>query len=213
MADAVQRVSDMLSAPMEQVITSLGTGIARAQRELDRYAIESQREINQDPLLVEAGLQATFYQIPKAELELTMAIALEGEPAAPKTVSRATRAAASLQAVRLKQLHLQPVNAAYTNQFGFDVQASSKLKLTIVPVPPPGAEAAITPQLSRDEVEKIASTKLAAAQSARLAVNFNGQVRLWFVLQYTLEGDVVRRLALVVIDDHTKKIVKAETGN
>ena len=209
MADTVQRVSDLLSAPMEQVITALGTGIARAQRELDRYAIESQREINQDPLLSEVGLQATFYQIPKAELELTMAIAMEGEPTTAKAVGRGTRAV--LPALRLKQLHLQPVNAAYTNQFSFDAQASSKLKLTIVPVPPPGAEAAITPQLSREEVEKIASSKLVAAQAARLAVNFNGQVRLWFVLQYVLEGDAVRRLALVVIDDQTKKIVKAET--
>jgi len=209
MADTVQRVSDLLSAPMEQVITALGTGIARAQRELDRYAIESQREINQDPLLSEVGLQATFYQIPKAELELTMAIAMEGEPTTAKAVGRGARAV--LPALRLRQLYLQPVNAAYTNQFSFDVQASSKLKLTIVPVPPPGAEAAITPQLSREEVEKIASSKLVAAQAARLAVNFNGQVRLWFVLQYVLEGDAVRRLALVVIDDQTKKIVKAET--
>jgi hypothetical protein len=211
MADTVQRVSDMLSAPMEQVITALGTGIARAQRELDRYAIESQREINQDPLLSEAGLQATFYQIPKAELELTMAIAREGEPTTAKAAGRGTRAA--LPVFRLKQLHFQPVNAAYTSQFSFDVQASSKLKLTVVPVPPPGAEAAITPQLSREEVEKIASSKLVAAQAARLAVNFNGQVRLWFVLQYVLEGDAVRRLALVVVDDQTKKIVKAETGS
>jgi hypothetical protein len=71
MANNVTKVTEMLSAPMEQVIVSLGLGIARAQRELDRYAIEIQREIEQDPVLSEAGLQATFYQIPRAELELT----------------------------------------------------------------------------------------------------------------------------------------------
>ena len=45
MADNISKISDMLSAPMEEVIVALATGIARAQRELDRYAIEAQREI------------------------------------------------------------------------------------------------------------------------------------------------------------------------
>lgn len=208
MADNIDRVTDMLSAPMEQVIVALGTGIARAQRELDRFALQTQREIDEDPLLSEAGLQATFYQIPRAELELTMAIALEEDRPAPQA---AGLAAAPTQALRpLKQLHLQPVNAAYTNQFNYDVQASSKLKLTVVPVPPPAAEAAVTPKQTQAQVRATAQPKLAAVTDARLAVNFNGQAHLWFVLQYRVEGDALQRLALVVVDDETGQIVKAE---
>lgn len=210
MADNIQRVTDMLSAPMEQVIVALGTGIARAQRELDKFAIQTQREIDEDPLLSETGLQATFYQIPRAELELTMAIALEEDTQTPRTIAIGPTAA-PIRALRtLKQLHLQPVNAAYTNQFSYDVQASSKLKLTIVPVPPPAADAAVTPKRTQDQVRAIAQPKLTSATDARLAINFNGQARLWFVLQYRVESDTLKRLALVVVDDETGQIVKSE---
>jgi hypothetical protein len=213
MADEIRRVADVLSAPMEQVIVALGTAIGRAQRELDRFAIQTQREINEDPTLAENGLQPTFYQIPRAELELTTAIVLEDEssttpvsppPAVGPAVGTIVKGAA------LRRVHLQPVNAAYANQFNFDVHASSRVKLTIVPVPPPAADGAVTPRLSQEEVVKIASAKLVTATNVRLAVNFNGQTRLWFVVQYQNEGDTTRRLALVVVDDETRQIVKAE---
>ena len=206
MADEIRRVADSISAPIEHVIVALGTAIGKAQQELDRFAIDTQRLINQDPLLSENGLQATFYQIPRAELELTTAIAMEEESGAP-----ATRAAGSiLAATALKRVHLQPVNATYTNQFNFDVQASSKIKLTIVPVPPPAGESAAAPRLTNEEVTKIATPKLVNARNARLSLNFNGQARLWFVLQYEVTGDATNRLALVVIDDETRQIVKSE---
>jgi hypothetical protein len=213
MSVPAQRVADLISAPMEAVIIALATGIAQAQRELDRQAIEMQREILEDPLLSEFGLQATFYQIPRADLELSIAIALE-EGTPPRAATSPRAIAAPLQAARLAQLHLQPVNAAYTNQFSFDVNAASKLKLSIVPVPPPGAEGAFAPRLTRDQVLTTAQPRLVGGANppadARLAVNFNGQGRLWFVLQYRLQGDGLTRLALVVIDDDTGQIVKAE---
>jgi hypothetical protein len=214
----VERVSDMLSAPMEAVIIALGTGIARAQRELDRFAIETQREINQDPQLAEFGLQATFYQMPRAELELTMAIALE-EQEQPATRSQASggAAASALQPFRLRQLHIQPVNAAYTNLFSYDVRASSTLKLTIVPVPPPLADEAAGSRLSQDDVLGLARPHLVPGPDgqsppadARLSATFDSRARLWTVLEYRLEGDQVRRLALVVVDDDTGQVVKAE---
>jgi len=203
MADEIKRVTDMLSAPMEQVIVSLGTGIARAQRELDRFALESQREIAEDPLLADTGLTGTFYQIPVAELELTMAIALEEEPPPATPPASGTLVRAPI----LRQIHLQPVNASYNNHFSFDVNAASKLKLKLVPVPPPGGEG-VAPSLTRDKVLDIAKPKLTADADARLSANFNGQMRTWFVLQYRFEGDTVKRLALVVVDDATGQIIK-----
>jgi hypothetical protein len=219
MSDPVQRVTDMLSAPMEAVIIALGAGIAQAQRELDRFALQTQREIDEDPELAEAGLQATFYQIPRAELELTIAIALEEEQRPPAAVphSATTRA---LQPYRLRQLQLQPVNATYKNQFNYDVNAASKLKLTIAPVPPPASDTGLAPRLSATEVQKIAAGQLVPgpnneipAPDTRLATNFNVQRRLWFVLQYRITGDSTARVALVVIDDLTGAVVKAEKGS
>jgi hypothetical protein len=211
MTEDIKKVADMLSAPMEEVIAALGTGIARAQRELDRYAITAQQEIDQDPLLSEAGLQATFYQIPRAELELNIAIALE-ENTKPVTSGNTLTAisATALKASSIRQIHLQPVNASYANQFNFNTQASSKVKLTIVPVPPPGADGIVSPRMKQDEVLKIAQDKFVSAQNARVSFNFNGRSRVWVVLQYALEGDTTRRLALIVIDDDTGAIIKSE---
>ena len=211
MANIVTKVTEMLSAPMEQVIVSLGLGIARAQRELDRYAIDIQREIEQDPVLSEAGLQATFYQIPRAELELTMAIAIENEAPAQQTAApQALSIASSIQALPLKTIHFQPVNASYTNQFSYDVNASSKLKLTVVPVPPPAADTSVTPRLTQEEVLEIVKGILLADASLRTSINFNGRSRVWVILQYRLDGDQTIRLVLIVVDDDTGKIIKTE---
>lgn len=206
MADPIQTAVEALSAPIEEVIAALGTGIARAQRELDRMALDGQREIDEDPVLAETGLQATFYQIPKADLELSVAVALEKVPQTtppPKPVF-------PFRLPVLSAIHLQPVNAKYTNQFSFDVQASSKVKLTIVPVPPPGGDAEVIPNMTRDEVLELAQPHLNQTTEARVAVNFNGRARTWFVLQFKRTGDVTQRLALVVIDDDTRQIIKVD---
>ena len=211
MSNGADRLKDLLSAPMEAVIIALGVGIAKAQRELDLHAIELQREINEDPLLSEYGLQATWYQIPKAELELNVAVAMEDKGDTTKAApARALPVTKSLAAYRLKQIHFQPVNAAYQNQFDYNVQASSKLKLSFVPVPPPVAEGAVAPKMSQEEVLKAAAKYLKpeGEKPARLAVNFNGQGRLWFVLQYRLEDSELTKLAMAVVDDDTGEVVK-----
>jgi hypothetical protein len=204
-----QRPLDLLSSPMQAVITALGVGIAQAQRELDRYAIETQREINEDPLLSEYGLRATWYQMPRTDLELTTAIAMEEQTdiEGPEV----------LRPYGLRQIHLQPINAFYANQFDYDVQASSKIKLAIVPVPPPAAEEAVVPRRDRADVIDIARPHLVTEDDgttlradSRLAVNFNGQARVWFVVQYILEDDQFRRLALVTVDDDTGQVVRHE---
>jgi hypothetical protein len=214
MTNGTQKIADLLSAPMEAVIVALGVSIARAQQELDRHSIDTQRDINEDPELAEIGVQATWYQMPRVELELTMAIAMEERKTPPTgtPAPRGTRAAAVLEKFPIKQLYLQPVNATYNNQFNFNVNAASKVKLTIMPVPPPTAETGVTALLQRDEVLKIAQPALVVDANARLAVNFNGQARLWYVVQYKPVGDETTRLALVVVDDETKAIVKQVKG-
>jgi hypothetical protein len=155
-------------------------------------------------------LQATWYQIPKAELELNIAVAMEDKGDATKGDARALPVTKSLAAYRLKQIHFQPVNATYQNQFDYNVQASSKLKLSFVPVPPPVAEGAVAPKMSQEEVLKAAAKYLKpeGEKPARLAVNFNGQGRVWFVLQYRLEDSDLTKLAMVVVDDDTGEVVK-----
>ena len=214
MSNGSQRISELLSTPMEAAIVGLATGIARAQSELDRHSIQLQREIDEDPELAELGLHATWYQMPRAELELTMTITLEEEPAANLASPRGSgplRASSLLAQNQLRAIRLTPVNALYKNQFDFDVTASSKLTLTFVPVPPPVGEKAAPAIMTRDDVVKIAGPNLKGETDTRLSVNFNGASRLWFVLEYRLEGDVVVRRALVVVDDETGNVIKTES--
>jgi hypothetical protein len=213
MSNGSDRISELLSTPMEAAIVGLAVGIARAQTELDRHSIQLQREIDEDPELTELGLHATWYQMPRAELELTMTITLEEDttPQASPSLAGPTRASNFLAANQLKAIRLTPVNAFYKNQFDYDVTASSKLNLTFVPVPPPVGDKVAPALMTRDDVVKIAEPNLKNETDTRLSVNFNGAARLWFVLEYRLEGDVVVRRALVVVDDETGHVIKTES--
>jgi hypothetical protein len=214
MSNGSDRISELLSTPMEAAIVGLAVGIARAQSELDRHSIQLQREIDEDPELAELGLHATWYQMPRAELELTMTVTLEEAPAAsvaPPGVAGPLRASGLLAQNKLRAIRFTPVNALYKNQFDFDVTASSKLTLTFVPVPPPVGEKVAPASMTRDDVVKLAAPDLKNETDTRLSVNFNGASRLWFVLEYRLEGDVVVRRALVVVDDETGNVIKTES--
>lgn len=206
MPNATERITDLFSAPMEAVIVTLGTAIARAQREVDRHSLELQREINEDPQLADLGLQATWYQMPRTELELSMAVAME-ERKAPPPGAPAPTGPRVLEKYPLKQIHLQPVNAAYSNLFNFNVSGASRIKLTVVPVPPPAADSGVVPKLTRDQVTDLVKPFLTDDPAARLSLNFNGQARLWYAVQYKQVGDQTQRL-VVVVDDETRAIAK-----
>jgi hypothetical protein len=209
MSNGTQRISELLSTPMEAAVVGVAVGIARAQRELDRHSIELQREIDEDPELVELGLRATWYQMPRAELELTMTVTLE-ESAPTQTPAAVTGASRFLADQGLRAIRIAPVNAFYKNQFEYDVSASSKLTLTFVPVPPPVGESAAPAAMTRDAVIALANPLLKNESDTRISVSFNAAARLWTVLEYRLAGDTVDRRALVVIDDETAKVIKSE---
>ena len=210
MSNGSDRISELLSTPMEAAVVGVAVGIARAQRELDRHSIELQREIDEDPELADLGLHATWYQMPSAQLELTMTVTLE-EATGAATATPSIGGSQFLADNGIRAIRLAPVNAFYKNQFDFDVSASSKLTLTFVPVPPPVGDTVAPARLSRDDVVKTAQPDLKNESDTRLSVNFNGAARLWFVLEYRLEGDVVVRRALVVIDDETGNVIKTES--
>ena len=49
------QIAEILSAPLEELIVSLGSGIGRAQAELDRHSISTQERILGDPMLAQYG--------------------------------------------------------------------------------------------------------------------------------------------------------------
>jgi hypothetical protein len=215
-----------IAATLEEVLVALGAGIGRSQAELDRHSIEIQKLIAEDPVLSQYGAEPTWYQIPTAELELKIAVTIEETPA-PPAPSVATPAATAtptstlptggstlttkgLLPGPLKRLFVQPINAKYTNQFGFSFQAASTIKLTIVPVPAPGAPPAAT----RNEAEVLAAAEQYLAKGPdgkpqpRVTVNYNPGARAWYVVQTAEDKDPIEMRALVKVDDETGNVLK-----
>lgn len=128
---------DVLSAPLGDLIASVGRGVADAQRALDAASMEALREIYGSDEEVLRGLQAigyrpTWYHIPEAESEIQIALSVSGtEATAPGGGGLTPRTSIKLYAA--------PVDAGYTSRYNFSLTASSRLKFRVVPVPPSSA--------------------------------------------------------------------------
>jgi hypothetical protein len=123
---------DALSVPVGELIASVGRGIAEAQREMDAATIGALQQIygTHEGLFLELqriGYRPTWYHIPEAEGEIQVALTVTGQ--------ESTDSGASAGASKIK-LYAAPVDAGYASRFGFSLQASSRLKFRIVPVPP-----------------------------------------------------------------------------
>src|SRR4051812_36162109 len=132
---------DVLSAPLGDLIASVGRGIADAQRALDSASMAALREIygsDEDFFreLQAIGYRPTWYHIPEAEGDIQIALSVTGaETTTPSGGSLTSRAKIKLYAA--------PVDAGYSSRYNFSITASSRLKFRVVPVPPSSAAEAI----------------------------------------------------------------------
>ena len=127
------RLLDALSAPMGDLIRSIGESVASAQRDMDAQTIAFLQQIYtaNSGLYYEIqriGYRPTWYHIPEVEAELQVALTVSGN----HEQTNQGGAAAPLSRVRA---YVAPVDAAYTSKFNYELSASSKLKFRIVPIP------------------------------------------------------------------------------
>ena len=125
MADEIEEV---LVRPLGEVLARVGEGVAQAQRAMDLNSIATQTLIDNDPVLSEYGLQATWYHMPEVTLELKMSLAMKRETK--------TDTSGRVVVSRLSML-AAPHNAKVQNTLGLDVQDTSVVKARIVSIPPP----------------------------------------------------------------------------
>jgi hypothetical protein len=209
-ATPFENLSEIFGAPIEGVIAALGKGIADAQTELDKASAAAADEIAADPVLSQHGVQPTWYQFPRVELKLKLALTVAQDTSAARSAALATGLPLKLVA--------QPVTAGYQNRFNFAAQAASTVTVTLVPVPSPAGttETTAPARMTRDEVHgaALATGRLAMTgpprnrvvdPTLRLDVNFNPNSRLWYVLQHSAI-DPSRESVLVVIDDRTGQV-------
>ncbi len=230
--DPLSTAVETFSAPIENLITALGQGIAQAQRAMDQNSIATQEQLDTDPVLSQYHLQATWYQFPSATLELKLSLSIS-EDQAPSSSSAASAAHANPQ-LAISQLQFrnpvrliaQPVSASYQTHFNYDAQAASTVTVNIVPVPPPVAPDQVTvpPRMQPDAVQTAAlasSAKFAtvkdshgkptpaatdaAGNALRFEINFNSTARLWYVLQYAPSNSSVKAI-VVAVDDATASV-------
>jgi hypothetical protein len=124
----------LLAAPIGELISAVGRGVADAQGAMDARTIENLRTVyTRDGELFDVlrgiGYRPTWYHIPEVTAEISVALSLRGEVSASGTPGLVMYAA--------------PIDAGYTSRFNYDLQAASVVKFRVVPVPPSTAAEAL----------------------------------------------------------------------
>ena len=156
---------DTLSAPLGDLIASVGKGVAEAQRAMDAATIASFREIYEEggpefaSSLRAIGYQPTWYRIPKAEAEIAVSLTIAGGGHGEGRL----------------RMYATPVDATFTNRFEYNVQATSRVRITIVPVPAagPAAELRFMPRVLQSSFLDAAR----ALEARGIAYAVEGQAR------------------------------------
>ena len=79
----LQNTIEVFSTSIETFVAALGKGISDAQRALDANSIQTQEALDSDPIASRYGLQASWYQFPRVELSLRLAVTVAQASAAP----------------------------------------------------------------------------------------------------------------------------------
>ncbi|HAA16267.1 MAG TPA: hypothetical protein DCE41_33020 [Cytophagales bacterium] len=132
-------MKEVLAAPLGELISSVGSGVADAQAALDAGSLSqwlslySEDGDNDEVLarLREIGYQPTFYTLPETSVEAKVSLSLS----AKSSLNAQTQILPETGKTRMMA---SPVNASIANRFNLDAEASATLKFKVVPVPPPG---------------------------------------------------------------------------
>ncbi len=119
-------IEEVLIDPLENILARIGQGIAEAQRSLDLNSIATQTLLDNDPVLKDYHLQATWYHMPEVELELKMTL----------NMCREDKRKGNQLLYRKLRMYAAPHNASTQNIFKLEAQGTSKIKARIVSVPP-----------------------------------------------------------------------------
>lgn len=120
-------INEVLISPLSKIIREVGTSIAETQKALDRNSLNTQLEIENDEILSQYDIQATWHHIPEVELELKMALSMSYEE--EKDSKGKVRGYRPV-------LCAAPINASYKSLYEYNVEGASTLKAKFVSIPP-----------------------------------------------------------------------------
>ncbi|MCX7649849.1 MAG: PASTA domain-containing protein [Flavobacteriales bacterium] len=144
MNNPVQTFSELLSAPLGELIAAIGKGVGEAQAALDEGSLRTTLQLYnenislEDPeakqifqILREVGYQPTFYTLPETEVEAQISLSLSINQTNNSINNPSNRPASRIRA------YATPLNANNLNQYNLNANAMAKIKFKIVPIPPP----------------------------------------------------------------------------
>ncbi len=152
-------MKDVLAAPLGEIISSVGSGVAEAQAALDAGSLAQTLAIyntsNADEttaLLRNIGYQPTFYAIPETEVEAQISLSLSMN----ESYNGTSNGLQKNGGIKTK-IYATPASASFTNTYNLNVNAFSKIKFKIVPVPPPNdsGELRVVPSLIGKTVSEV----------------------------------------------------------
>ena len=117
-----------LARPLREVIRNVATAVAEGQADLDRSAVALQRELDE---AIERGdleydLDASWFQFSEVETDVKVALSMSG---------REERDDEGTVRGYKPVLTAYPYNPRLKNSYDFDVDATTDVSLSIVPVP------------------------------------------------------------------------------
>ena len=153
MASKIQNlIQDTVSAPLGDIIASVGQGVADAQAALDQGSLAQTLRLYQAgddktmQMLKEIGYQPTFYTIPEAEGDITVAMKMELSSTQNTGVTTP-----SLQTRSCKiRMYATPVDAGYSNRYSYTAEIQARIRFKIVPIPPPDNISNLIPKSEKE---------------------------------------------------------------
>ena len=140
-------LTEIATVPVDELIESVATGIARAQYQLDMTGIriaqlmsgvdESTRVTmgKNTYSLLELGFTPTFYQFVDTVIEVKVSISITQSTESAKTKTK-TKSKTVDDDGKVKA-NASSVSASYSSKYQYSAEASSLVRTKIVPVPAP----------------------------------------------------------------------------
>lgn len=139
MSAATTAITNVLNAPLPEMLERLGNAIAHAQFQLDQSSIEIARRMGDSEnfgveigdgkkrSLLSLGFTPTFYAFTEATIDIKVAF----------TVQESTEFKIGAH-LGVNYLFVSAsVDASYTSKYSFDASGSSAIKAKLVSLPPP----------------------------------------------------------------------------
>ena len=125
MPDTTQLITESLSEPLDDILFTVGKGVAAAQMEMDRNSLATQVMIDNDDTLGEWGIQAPWYHFPETTIEIRLSLSMHWQEVKREGAPPYWR----------PLIYGTPLNASYQNTYNYDVRGSSSVVARIVSVP------------------------------------------------------------------------------